>query len=333
MSARNGLVSTLVDPQPDKLAVVNQQWVSHLAAYLPGGIIRAPLASGADNSFPTALYRHAIAMHRAAGLDVIGVLAQEFCLGALNNPLGPDAAHQHYDLTLNAAIDAYTLRAMAVCRQLVPAGLAGVFVWNEPNISDQPAIGVYPPHVKPTALNPKVAGSLLYQGARRLKLGAQVPVIYAPALTCLEQAHTNPTSDWVGGYLDEMYAYVRSCGHRDYLWDYVGVNMEGHVDAAYALKVATTIRAVAAKYGHAVKVYVGEWSWQNGAALDLAAARATYEALRAAFDQLFFFAYHLTQPRNFAGYGCVDWSEANGQIGPSGLTAPWYDTYRGLIAG
>ncbi|MDB5057205.1 MAG: hypothetical protein JWO59_677 [Chloroflexi bacterium] len=323
-----GLVSTLADPEPTKLACITDQFVATIDAVAPKCPIRAPLASATDSSFPTAIYRTALARYQAAGHPVIGVLAQEFHPGYLNLPLGLNGA----DPTLNVAIDAFSMRAMAVCRQLVGHGLAGAWCWNEPNISDQPAIGVLPPAVQPTALNPAVFGSLLYQTSRRLKAGG-VPLVYAGALTCLEQFHTDPAGDWVAGYLDKAYAYLVRHGKTDFHWDFLSVNMEGRISPAYAAKTAAALRAVAAKYGHTVKLAVGEFGWQAGTAVDAVAAQATYDALSAAFDEVYFYAWQWTTPGDPTGYGAAGWDESSGAIGPNGRVSPWYSVLRDLKKG
>lgn len=312
--SRRGIVSFLVDPDPAKRFVVSDEWCRWLLDLGKPGeplSLRCPVYAAPDNSFPTALYKQSLDTHRAHGFaHIVGEVAAEFDRVQLNSPLGLGG-----EPTLNAGIQAYTLRMAGVVRQLAPHGLADWWVWNEPNISSQikptdiPGTG----RIKPTALAPEVFASLLYQGAKRAKAYGATRV-YAGALTCLEQFHTNPAGDWVAGYLDKGLSYLAAHRRRDLAVDVVGLNMEGWVDAPYAHRACDAVRAVFAKHGYAVEVAIGEWGWPNGTGVDETRAMATFLALDGAADETYHFQFPLRDPGDVRGYGAVRFDVTSGRF-------------------
>lgn len=337
MSVR-GVVTHCVEPTAGKACVVTDLWMTALVALMGKPCpVRIRIYAAPDNAFPTTLYRRALDTIRAHGCTPVGVVAQDFDAVALNTPLGI-VNGQKADPTLNDGIEAFTLRLEGVCRQLVPHGLEAIWLWNEPNLNDQPSVNA--PSLKPTSLNPAVFGSLLYQGARRAK-AAGIRRVYAGALSCLEQFHTNPAGDWEAGYLDKGLAHLAANGKHDLAVDVFSLNMEGWVDAPYAQQCADAIKAVAAKHGYSVATAVGEWGWANPATggIDMAKAASTFAALDGAFDETFFYAHQATTPHDPTAFGCDDWTAAplndgSGLLGfyPFGAPLPWHDALKTVLA-
>lgn len=337
MSIR-GIVTHCVEPDPAKACVVTDAWMKALIALMGKPCpVRIRIYAAPDNSFPTALYRRALDTILKHGCTPVGVVSMDFDQVALNTPLGI-LKGKKADPTLNDGIQDYTLRLAGVCRQLVPHGLEAIWLWNEPNLDDQPPIGA--PNLKPTSLNPAVNGSLLYQGARRAK-DVGIEKVYAGALSCLEQFHTNPDGDWEAGYLDKSIEHLAANGKHDLQVDVFSMNMEGWVDLAYARRCAGAIKAVAKKHGYTVGTACGEYGWANPAAggIDMGKATSTFLALDGSFDETYFYAHQLTGPHNRTAFGCEDWTAApindgSGLLGfyPFGPVLPWHPALKTLLA-
>jgi hypothetical protein len=333
--AVQGIVSKIYDSS--QRTGIGSAWLADLAHLSPSPhhlLIRASVvADTLTNTVNTQALVGDLRQYSAAGFPVYLVLDHGFDVfdllrpgatmdSAANAPLGFNG-----DRLLSRYINHFSLQAVAVVQHLQGL-IAGVFIWNEPNLdSSTLAPGQIP--TKPSSLAPEVFGALLYSTTKRLRAACPwLQVIYPGALSCLVGFDTDARGPWIGGYMDKAIAYLRAAGAVEpWEWDGVCLNLEGVVTESYMRYTAGAIDDLKGPthWGVSGPLVVGEWGVSNGGPGVLSADKmhAAFTAINDHSDLMFFFSHHALEPGNPTSYGCTAYSQSNGIFIPTTLL-PWH---------
>lgn len=338
-----GIVSLSYDTRiKTGIGPANSPWLADLAALSPAPhhlLIRTRvIADNTDNSIDLPAFIADLEAYKASGYSVYLVFDRgsdvyDQMLNPVHQPPNlPNAAlggpEVGGDKLLNPYINHFSMRVLQVCKALEGL-IAGIFLWNEPNLDGNDLTGGGGTGAKPSALSPANFAALVYSTTKRLRDPvAGVPwltTIFPGSLSCLVGFNTDARGPWIGGYMSAGIAYLRSVGALEpFAWNGVSLNVEGAVTEAYMAYSAGAISDLKNHWGVTGPLVIGEWGTANGVpgSLNAGVLNASFAAINKHTDLMFFFAHHALIPGDLTSYGCRDYSEQNGQFLPT-TALPW----------
>ncbi len=179
-------------------------------------------------------------------------------------------------------------------------------------------------------MSPECFFALVYTTAKAI--AQHVPAvkhIWPGPLSCLAQYKTDPAGPWLAAYLDQGLQYLKDHGVDFATLPFSGlwVNLEGALDAVYAAKVATELRALARKFGLVNQIGVGEWGL-SATTFIAGAMEDSFRAIDPLFDYMCFF-----QHPSYRQYGLTTWGvKKPDNIFEVHQHLPAYDVLKGLLA-
>lgn len=344
MSAQQGIVLKLVDDATG--ATIDGRILQDLSDLAPAPHhlqIRTSIGVDTFNKVNIPAYINVFKLLQAHGFELPWIVIQggleegyHQYSGAAYQANMPNArmGYQGNGL-LNPYIDLLTQKVIGLVDAFFAAGVLPKywFIWNEGNEdSDSLQVGQVPQ--KPMALSAEVFGAMLIHMTRAVSFAcpdAFKQVVMIPgSLSCLAKFNTDPAGPWVGGYLNDALAFVKTAyGYQaPYLFSSLCLNLEGILTDDYCRGCAQQLGVVMRKNGITGGTIIGEWGEQNQYTTS-ENMLPTFQGLTKHFSNVFFYNYDTLNPKLY-GLRTVG-IDPTGCLYPKDKTA-FYEPFRAMLA-